>query len=207
MPREQRWRDPEPYQAYRAPLQARWRPAILGRDGHRCGNCKAAPGKRRPALQLDMAHLTDAVAFVRAAGDHRAVTFSYRWDNLHILCRDCHVASHRFKLDEAMQERRWQVQQLEARLRRMRGWSSPYAVLPPHMLPKRLRPARSFHDVMRLSPLVPFPTYARYAADGGAVLPDEGRRGGPAMAGAVEWTRQATLAPGPAEALRTTPDP
>lgn len=198
MPREQRWRDPEPYQAYRAPLQARWRPAILDRDHHRCRNCKTSSTKRKP-MQLDMAHITDAVAFVRAAGDHRAVTFSYRWDNLYILCHDCHVASHRFRLDKDMQERRWQVQQLEAQLRRLRGWSSPYAALPPHMLPERLRPARSFHDVMRVSPLMPFPTYARYAADGGVVMEDEVCRPGWAASGGDEWLRQTTL--------RATPDP
>ncbi len=137
-----------------------------------------------------MAHITDAVAFVRAAGDHTAVTFSYRWDNLYMLCHTCHAASHRFKLDEEMQERRWQVQKLEAELRRLRGWSSPYAVIPPHMLPERLRPARSFHDVMRISPLVPFATYAKYASDGGAVA-HEDRHDWPGITS--EWTRQSTL--------------
>lgn len=170
MPRERRWRDPEPYQKYRAPLQQRWRPLILERDGGRCRNCKN--GAKKGDDPLDMAHITDAVAFVRAAGDHRGVTFSYRWDNLYMLCKACHRASHRFKLTEEEQEVRWQVFQLEAELRRLRGWSSPYAVLPPHMVPERMRPRRSFHDVMRLSPLVPFPTFARYAADGGLVFDD-----------------------------------
>ena len=170
MAREQRWKDPEPYQKYRAPLQQRWRPLILQRD-KRCRNCKA--GGRKGDPELDMAHITDAVAFVRAAGDHRAVTFSYRWDNLYMLCRPCHQASHRFRLDEEQQEVRLQVFQLEEQLRRLRGWASPYAVLPPHMVPEKLRPKRSFHDIMRLSPLVPFPTFARYAADGGLVFQDE----------------------------------
>jgi len=189
VPRERRWRDPEPYQKYRAPLQQRWRPLILARDKHRCRNCKAmgnaagkgaaravGKGAGKPAgaaVQLDVAHITDAVAFVRAAGDHRGVTFSYRWDNLYTLCHDCHKASHRFRLSAADQEVRWQVQQLEESLRRLRGWASPYAVLPPHMVPERLRPRRSFHDVIRLSPLVPFPTFARYAADGGLVFADQ----------------------------------
>ncbi len=173
VPRERRWRDPEPYQKYRAPLQAKWRPLILDRDKSRCRNCKASVTKRTPDVQLDMAHITDAVSFVRAAGDHRAVTFSYRWDNLYMLCHTCHVASHRFKLDEEMQERRWQVDRLEQQLRKLRGWSSPYAVIPPELLPPKLRPARSFHDVMRISPLVPFPTFGTYAADGGLVFGDE----------------------------------
>ncbi len=120
-----------------------------------------------------MAHITDAVAFARAAGVKEAVTFSYRWDNLYILCHDCHKASHRFRLNEDDQERRWQVGQLEADLRRLRGWSSPFAVLPPAMVPERIRPRRSFHDVLRVSPLVPFPTYKRYAADGGLIYGDE----------------------------------
>ncbi len=196
MPFERRWKDPEPYQAYRAPLQAKWRPAIMDRDGGRCRNCKARPTKRTPDVQLDMAHITDAVAFVRAAGDHTAVTFSYRWDNLYMLCHDCHAASHRFKLDGEMQERRWQVQQLETNLRRLRGWSSPYAVLPPHMLPEKLRPARSFHDVMRLSPLLPFPTFSKYASDGGVVFADQGGtawcESAPGSHGA-EWAVQQTL--------------
>ncbi len=166
-------REPEPYQKYRAPLQARWRPAILDRDGHRCRNCKASVTKRTPDVTLDVAHITDAKAFVRAAGDHRAVTFSYRWDNLYTLCHTCHVASHRFKLREEDQARRWQVDRLEAELRKLRGWSSPYAVLPPHLVPPKLRPRRSFHDVMRISPLVPFVTYTKYVSDGGVVFQDE----------------------------------
>jgi hypothetical protein len=197
VPFEKRWRDPEPYQAYRQPLQAKWRPPIMERDKKRCRNCQARPTKRTPDVQLDMAHITDAVAFVRAAGDHTAVTFSYRWDNLYMLCHTCHAASHRFKLDADMQERRWQVQTLEATLRKLRGWSSPYAVIPPHMLPERLRPRRSFHDVIRLSPLMPFPTYDRYASDGGSVL-DEDREDWPSMSSdwvgpTSEWTQQATL--------------
>lgn len=143
----------------------------MERDGGRCRNCKN--GAKKGDDPLDMAHITDAVAFVRAAGDHRAVTFSYRWDNLYMLCKSCHRASHRFKLNEAEQEIRWQVFQLEEQFRKLRGWASPYAVLPPHMVPAKLRPKRSFHDVMRLSPLVPFPTFAKYAADGGLVYGDE----------------------------------
>lgn len=153
---------PGPHQKYRAPLQAKWRPLILERDRHRCRNCRARE-------ELQVAHITDAVAFVRAAGDHRAVTFSYRWDNLYTLCGRCHRASHRFRLNEEDQERRWQVDELERGLRRLRGWSSPFAALPPHLLPPGVRPHRSYHDTLRITPLVPFATYARYAADGGHV--------------------------------------
>ncbi len=143
---------------------------MLERDGRRCRVCRAP--EKDAALHL--AHITDAVAFVRAGGHHRAVTFSYRWDNLYTLCVDCHRASHRFRLrDQDELDRRARVQEMEAQLRRLRGWSSPYAVLPPAMVPEKLRPRRSFHDVMRLSPLVPFPTYARYAADGGLVFGDQ----------------------------------
>lgn len=170
MPRTRR--EPEPYQRYRAPLQARWRPVVLERDRHRCRNCGARDGD----AQLHVAHITDAKAFVRAAADHRAVTFSYRWDNLYTLCARCHGASHRFRLSEEDQERRWQVHHLEENLRRLRGWSSPYAVLPPSMVPERARPRRSFHDVIRISPLFPFPTYSTYAADGGMVFGDDEQR-------------------------------
>jgi hypothetical protein len=45
-------------------------------------------------------------------------------------------------------------------------------VLPPELVPERLKPNRSFHDCIRLTPLVPFPTFARYAADGGLVFQD-----------------------------------
>jgi hypothetical protein len=156
-------------QRYRAPLQAKWRPAILERDGHRCRNCR----RKGSETELHVAHITDAAAFVRAGGTARCVTFSYRWDNLYTLCVDCHRASHRFRLEAAAQEVRWQVDELERSLRRLRGWSSPYAVLPPHLVPARLRPRRSFHDVLRITPLVPFATYARYAADGGLMFSDE----------------------------------
>lgn len=128
-----------------------------------------------------MAHITDAVAFVRAAGHHRGVTFSYRWDNLYILCNACHKASHRFRIrDDEELERKQRVDAIEKDLRRVRGWSSPFAVLPPHMVPERLRPLRSFHDRLRISPLVPFPTFPKYAADGGLVFGDE--EAGPAQA-------------------------
>jgi len=161
-----RRREPEPYQRYRAPLQAKWRPIILERDGHRCRNCTAREDPQ-------VAHVTDAVAFVRAAGHHRGVTFSYRWDNLYTLCGPCHRASHRFRVTDEEREVKRQVQRLESSLRRLRGWSSPYAVLPPALVPERLRPRRSFHDVLRITPLVPFATYTRYAADGGLIFKDE----------------------------------
>lgn len=122
---------------------------------------------------LDMAHITDCVAFVRAAADHRAVTFSFRWDNLYTLCRKCHRASHRFKVRMDEMDRRRAVDDMEAELRRLRGWSSPFAVLPPSMVPERMRHVARFHDRMRISPLMPFPTFGRYAADGGLVFDDE----------------------------------
>ncbi len=158
--------DPEPYQKYRQPLQAKWRPFVLERDKNRCRACGARD-------DLEMAHITDAVAFVRAAGHHRAVTFSYRWDNLFTLCDPCHAISHayRLKLDEVDVRRR--VDDLQESLRRLRGWSSPFAVLPPALVPPALAPRRSFHDTLRLSPLVPFPTFAKYAADGGLIFGDE----------------------------------
>ncbi|HUR62184.1 MAG TPA: HNH endonuclease signature motif containing protein [Candidatus Thermoplasmatota archaeon] len=159
-------REPEPYQKYRAPLQAKWRPYILDRDKGKCRVC----GSRE---ELEMAHITDAVAFVRAGGHHRAVTFSYRWDNLVMLCSECHGASHAFHLTEAIAQRRAKVSSMWEQLRRVRGWSSPFAVLPPELVPPEMRPRRSFHDTMRLSPLVPFPTFAKYASDGGLVFQDE----------------------------------
>jgi hypothetical protein len=58
-------------------------------------------------------------------------------------------------------------------LRKVRGWSSPFAVLPPELVPVEMRPRRSFHDTMRLSPLLPFPTFAKYASEGGLVFEDE----------------------------------
>lgn len=120
-----------------------------------------------------MAHITDAVAFVRAGGHHRAVTFSYRWDNLVMLCSECHGASHAFHLTDAIVERRAKVAAMWAQLRKVRGWSTPFAVLPPELVPPEMRPRRSFHDTMRLSPLVPFPTFAKYASDGGLVFEDQ----------------------------------
>src|ERR1041385_3869119 len=50
----------EPYQEYRSRLQQRWRPHILARDRGRCRVCGARE-------DLEMAHLTDCVAFARAA--------------------------------------------------------------------------------------------------------------------------------------------
>ena len=186
MPR--RRQEPEPYQRYRAPLQARWRPVILERDGYRCKACGWRPdGARSPVAgtaeaargQLEVAHITDAVAFVRAAGHHRAVTFSYRWDNLMTLCSPCHRASHAHHLSEDILERRVRVERVQESLRRIRGWSSPFAALPPDLVPPEVRPRRSFHDTIRLSPLVPFPTFARYAADGGLIFEEPRLEDGP----------------------------
>lgn len=119
-----------------------------------------------------MAHITDCVAFSRAVGRKEGVTFSFRWDNLVTLCATCHEASHAHRLDAEQLGRRIKVDKFLERLRKLRGWHSPYAVLPPDLVPEKLRPFRSFHDVIRLTPLVPFPTYSRYAADGGLVFHD-----------------------------------
>jgi 5-methylcytosine-specific restriction endonuclease McrA len=155
----------EPYQEYRSRLQQRWRPHVLERDRNRCRHC----GSRE---DLEMAHITDCSAFSRAAGRKEGVTFSFRWDNLVTLCALCHHASHAHRLSAEDVHRRLQVQRFLEGLRKLRGWHSPYAVLPPELVPERLRPHRSFHDVMRLTPLVPFPTFARYASDGGMVFRD-----------------------------------
>ncbi len=163
----------EAYGRYRQPLQARWRPLILERDRRRCRACGARDG-------LEVAHITDAVAFVRAGGHHRAVTFSYRWDNLVTLCDGCHALQHAWSFGRDEVEPREAVLGLFEGLRRLRGWHSPFAVLPPGLVPAPLRPRRSFHDVIRLTPLVPFPTYARYAADGGLVFGDQEARPGQA---------------------------
>ncbi len=119
-----------------------------------------------------MAHITDAVAFVRAAGSHRGVTFSYRWDNLVTLCEGCHKASHSHRLQMQDMAHAQAVANLQEQLRRVRGWSSPFAVLPPALVPPAMVPRRSFHDTLRLSPRMPVPTFAKYAADGGLVFQD-----------------------------------
>lgn len=155
----------EPYQEYRSRMQQRWRPHILARDKERCRVCES---KEDP----EMAHITDCVAFSRAVGRKEGVTFSFRWDNLVTLCAVCHEVSHAHRLAPDEVELRQKVQRFLERLRKLRGWHSPYAVLPPQLVPERLKPARSFHDSIRLTPLVPFPTYARYAADGGLVFHD-----------------------------------
>ncbi len=159
--------EPEPYQDYRQPLQARWRPFILDRDKGKCRSCGVT--EKKAGEPLHMAHITDCSAFVKAAGTKEAVTFSFRWDNLMMLCAECHRASHRYKWNDDELERRLAVSDLEADLRRLRGWSSPFAVLPPHMVPKGHKLTASFHDRLRISPLVPFPTFPKYAADGGIV--------------------------------------
>ena len=155
----------EPYQDYRQRLQQRWRPHILQRDRNRCRVC----GTKE---DLEMAHLTDCVAFVRATGRKEGVTFSFRWDNLVTLCAVCHGLSHAHKVHREELERRVHILRFLESLRKLRGWHSPYAVLPPEQVPEKLRPFRSFHDCIRLTPLVPFPTFARYAADGGLVFQD-----------------------------------
>ncbi len=155
----------EPYQEYRSRLQSRWRPHILARDKNRCRVCHS---REDP----EMAHITDCVAFSRAVGRKEGVTFSFRWDNLVTLCATCHEASHAHRLDAEGVGRRIKVDKFLERLRKLRGWHSPYAVLPPDLVPEKLRPFRSFHDMIRLTPLVPFPTYSRYAADGGLVFRD-----------------------------------
>jgi 5-methylcytosine-specific restriction endonuclease McrA len=155
----------EPYQEFRSRLQARWRPHILARDKNRCRVCGS---KEDP----EMAHITDCVAFSRAVGRKEGVTFSFRWDNLVTLCAICHEISHAYRVTPDEIELRLKVQRFLERLRKLRGWHSPYAVLPPNLVPEKLRPFRSFHDSIRLTPLVPFPTYARYAADGGLVFED-----------------------------------
>ncbi len=161
----------EPYQEYRQRMQQRWRPDILKRDRKRCRCCGAKE-------DLEMAHVTDCVAFSRAVGRKEGVTFSFRWDNLVMLCALCHGASHAQSPTAEELERRLRVNKFLEEVRRVRGWSSPYAVLPPDLVPPQLRPARSFHDVMRLTPLVPFPTFARYASDGGMVFQDQERAPG-----------------------------
>ena len=155
----------EPYQEYRQRMQQRWRPHILERDRNKCRHC----GSRE---DLEMAHITDCSAFSRAVGRKEGVTFSFRWDNLVTLCAICHHVSHAFKLSPDELERRVHIQRFLESLRKLRGWHSPYAVLPPELVPEKLRPHRSFHDMMRLTPLVPFPTFARYASDGGMVFRD-----------------------------------
>ncbi len=169
-PRFQR-AEPEPYQEYRQPLQQRWRPHVLVRDKGKCRACGTT--EKKSGEPLHMAHITDAVAFVKAAGTKEAVTFSYRWDNLVMLCAMCHRASHRYKWNDDELERRTVVAKLEAALRRLRGWSSPFAVLPPHMVPAGHKGGASFHDRMRISPLVPFPTFSKYASDGGLIWRNE----------------------------------
>ncbi|MGB1697923.1 MAG: HNH endonuclease signature motif containing protein, partial [Thermoplasmatota archaeon] len=82
----------EPYQDYRQPLQAKWRPLILERD-KKCRVC----GDRGKDEPLHMAHITDAKYFVKLAKNKEAVTFSYRWDNLYMLCGPCHRISHKFR--------------------------------------------------------------------------------------------------------------
>lgn len=163
--------EPEPYQEYRQPLQARWRPFVMERDKAKCRACNVT--EKKAGEPLHMAHITDCVAFVKAAGTKEAVTFSFRWDNLMMLCAECHRASHRYKWNDEELERRLRVSRLEEELRRVRGWSSPFAVLPPHMVPKGHKVAASFHDRLRISPLVPFPTFPKYAADGGLVWRNE----------------------------------
>ena len=155
----------EPYQDYRQLLQQRWRPHILERDRNRCRVCESKQA-------LEMAHLTDCVAFVRVTRRKESVTFSFRWDNLVTLCADCHALSHAHKVSREDLERRLHILRFLESLRKLRGWHSPYAVLPPDQVPEKLRPFRSFHDCIRLTPLVPFPTFARYAADGGLVFQD-----------------------------------
>ena len=155
----------EPYQEYRQRMQQRWRPHILARDRNRCRVCSSRE-------DLEMAHLTDCVAFVRATGRKEGVTFSFRWDNLVTLCAVCHGLSHAHKVHREELERRLHILRFLESLRKLRGWHSPYAVLPPDLVPERLRPFRSFHDCIRLTPLVPFPTFARYATDGGLVFED-----------------------------------
>src|SRR5688572_10155784 len=155
----------EPYQEYRSRLQARWRPHILARGRSRCRAC----GSRE---DLEMAHLTDCVAFARAVGRKEGVTFSFRWDNLVTLCAECHGLSHAHRVHRDELEKRLHILRFLEKLRKLRGWHSPYAVLPPELVPEKLRPFRSFHDCIRLTPLVPFPTFARYAADGGLVFQD-----------------------------------
>ena len=155
----------EPYQDYRQRLQQRWRPHILLRDRNRCRVCSNKE-------DLEMAHLTDCVAFVRATGRKEGVTFSFRWDNLVTLCAVCHGLSHAHRVHREELERRVHILRFLESLRKLRGWHSPYAVLPPEQVPEKLRPFRSFHDCIRLTPLVPFPTFARYAADGGLVFQD-----------------------------------
>ncbi|MEK6976387.1 MAG: hypothetical protein AABY18_08605 [Candidatus Thermoplasmatota archaeon] len=119
-----------------------------------------------------MAHLTDCVAFARAVGRKEGVTFSFRWDNLVTLCAECHGLSHANRVHRDELEKRLHILRFLEGLRKLRGWHSPYAVLPPGLVPEQLRPFRSFHDCIRLTPLVPFPTFARYAADGGLVFED-----------------------------------
>jgi 5-methylcytosine-specific restriction endonuclease McrA len=167
------------YQSYRQPLQQKWRPLILARDRSKCRVCGAKE-------DLEMAHLTDAVAFVRAAGSRHGVTFSYRWDNLLTLCGTCHGTSHSHRWGRDEVELRSRIQALQEELRRLRGWSSPFAVLPPTLVPPEVRPARTFHDVLRITPMLPFPTFAKYAADGGLVFGDqEGRPGQATLPGTL----------------------
>lgn len=157
----------EPYQDYRQPLQAKWRPLILERD-KKCRVC----GDRGKDEPLHMAHITDAKYFVKLAKNKEAVTFSYRWDNLYMLCGPCHRISHKFRPAPEELPRRAEVESMEESLRKLRGWSTAAAVLPPSLVPERLRPRKSFHDTMRITPLVPFPTFAKYAGDGGIVFRD-----------------------------------
>lgn len=169
----------EPFQEYRSRLQQRWRPHILARDRGRCRVCASRE-------DLEMAHLTDCIAFVRATGRKEGVTFSFRWDNLVTLCAVCHGLSHARRVHREEVERRLRILRFLESLRKLRGWHSPYAVLPPEQVPPKLRPFRSFHDCIRLTPLVPFPTFARYAADGGLVFQDLEAPPGQAKLGVVE---------------------
>lgn len=79
------------YRERKAELQEAWRERIFERDEFQCQVCEE---KGTPET-LHLAHVTTALAFVKATGRLDGMDLSYREDNLLTVCPGCHKVQHK----------------------------------------------------------------------------------------------------------------
>jgi len=68
----------------------KWKKIIFERDKYKCRICGSN-------YKLNLAHITDKKILINKLGGRTGIPFSYRYDNLVTLCKDCHNAYHRSK--------------------------------------------------------------------------------------------------------------
>ena len=87
-------------------LREKWRPLIFDRDIYRCRACGSNGS-------LELAHITPVEVMSDTYG-YTGVEWSFSWDNLVTLCRECHKCYHRSKRGFNYSLKSWQDQKIKA---------------------------------------------------------------------------------------------